>query len=86
MEEVLIIRDVAKRLHKSERWLRDWLSRHPQDVHGRPFYRLAGRTKLFTSADVARILEALPCPQARPAPPGQESVLVRPGIVPRPIS
>ena len=54
--------DVAERLHKSRRWLQDFIQEYP-------FYRLAGRTKLFTEGDIARLIEALPCPgsSSRPA-------------------
>jgi hypothetical protein len=49
--------EVAQRLHKSRRWLQDFVRDHP-------FYRLAGRTKLFTEGDIARLVEALPCPSS----------------------
>src|SRR5215831_4847341 len=62
MIELLTIEDVSERLHKSPRWLHDFLRHNPSDRRGRPFYRCAGRTKLFTEADILRILEALPCP------------------------
>ena len=62
MIELLTTEDVSKRLHKSPRWLQDFLRRNPVDRHGRPFFRLAGRTKLFTDADILRILEALAMP------------------------
>src|SRR6185295_6170471 len=62
MIEMLTTEEVSKRLHKSPRWLQDFLRRNPWGRDGRPFFRLAGRTKLFTDADILRILEALPCP------------------------
>jgi hypothetical protein len=37
--------------------LQDFLRDHPH-------YRLAGRTKLFTDADILRLIEALPCPSS----------------------
>jgi hypothetical protein len=52
---VYTMEEVAQRLHKSRRWLQDFVRNHP-------FYRLAGRTKLFTEGDIARLVEALPCP------------------------
>ena len=52
---LLRIEDVASRLHKSPRWMQDFLRQNP-------FGRMAGRTRLFTEADVAAIIEALPCP------------------------
>jgi hypothetical protein len=71
------IREAAAELRKSERWLRDWLKAHPQDVNGQPFFAKAGRTKLFTPADIDRIHEAM-----RPAtvgtPRDQPSSTVRP--------
>src|SRR5215813_9638943 len=66
--------DVAERLHKSRRWVRTWLSRHPVDRDGQPHVSYkAGRTLLFTALDIARILTSLaletPCPSSlsRPA-------------------
>src|SRR5690242_1819861 len=35
----------AERLHKSRRWLQDWLRDHPVDSLGQPFYSPLGRTK-----------------------------------------
>src|SRR6266851_8698686 len=54
---VYTLDDVAERLHKSRRWLQDF-------VRGRPIGRLAGRTRLFTEADVLTLIEALPCPSS----------------------
>src|SRR5215470_8683489 len=51
----LTLSDVAARLHKSRRWVQDFLRTHP-------YYRLAGRTKLFTESDVLRLYEAMPSP------------------------
>src|SRR5262245_22277960 len=53
--------EVAQRLHKSRRWLQDYLRKHP-------YYRLAGRTKIFTEADILRLYEALPCPSSSGLP------------------
>jgi hypothetical protein len=47
--------EVAGKLRKSRRWLQEFL-------HDHPYYRLAGRTKLFTEEDINRLIEALPCP------------------------
>lgn len=52
---------VAERLHKSRRWLQDYLKEHPH-------YRLAGRTKLFTEEHIAALYEALPCPSSSSRP------------------
>jgi hypothetical protein len=57
-----ILEEVARSLRKSERWLWGWLDRHPMDKRGEPFFRLAGRTKLFTADDIMRLFEGLPCP------------------------
>jgi hypothetical protein len=54
----------AARLHKSERWLRGFLSGRSTDAEGRPLYRLAGRTKLFDDVHIQRLFEALPCPSS----------------------
>ena len=61
---LLTIDQVADQLHKSRRWLRDWLREHPEDAPGRTLYRLAGRTKLFTEQQLNYIIEALPCPSS----------------------
>jgi len=57
--------EAAARLHKSKRWLQDWLSRNPVDAAGRPFYSQLGRDKLFRECDIDRILDAaaraVPC-------------------------
>jgi hypothetical protein len=52
----------AERLGVKRRWLQDWLRGHPHDKYGKAFYRLAGKTKLFTAGDLDRILESLPQP------------------------
>src|SRR5262249_31470085 len=48
----------AARLHKSRRWLQEWLRHHPADRYGEPFYSPLGRTKTFDERDIARIREA----------------------------
>src|SRR5574341_1675283 len=60
----LTLKEAAAKLRKSERWLWDWLDKTPRDPFDRPYYRLAGRTKLLSEGDVARIFEALPCPSS----------------------
>jgi len=54
MKELYRIEDVAQKLHKSPRWLHDFLKKYP-------YYRKAGRTKLFSETDIQMIYEALPC-------------------------
>ena len=54
---LLTLPEVAGRLHKSPRWMQDFLRNNP-------FGRMAGRTRLFTEADVAALIEALPCPSS----------------------
>jgi hypothetical protein len=58
------LEQVAAELHKTKAWLQEWLSRHPYDANGTPFYRKAGRTKLFRRSDIDRIYASLeaPCP------------------------
>jgi len=56
---LLSLEDVADRLHKSARWLRDWLRKNPTDPDGNPFYIPLGRTKVFNEKDFERICAAL---------------------------
>ena len=58
-DSLLSLEDVADRLHKSARWLRDWLRKNPADPNGDPFYIRAGRTMIFTEKDVERICASL---------------------------
>ena len=57
-----LLAEAAMELCKGERWLRDWIKQNPCDARGEAYYRLAGRTKLFTDFDIDRIRESLPCP------------------------
>jgi hypothetical protein len=60
---------VAARLDVKPRFLFDWLRKHPWDKFGQPYYSaIAGKKKLFTEADIARIFAALPKPKAQPCP------------------
>ena len=63
-----VIEEVAAELRVKKRWLAEFLRAHPCDQYGEPFYRLAGRVKLFTDSDVARIYKALPCPSSQSRP------------------
>ena len=47
--------EVAKRLRKTRRWLQDQLREHPEDSRGVPFFRNAGRSKLFTEESITRL-------------------------------
>lgn len=49
--------DAAAHLHISRRKLQDLLRDYP-------FYRVAGKRKLFTASDLARLIQALPCPSS----------------------
>ena len=53
--------EVADTLRVSRRWLQGFIRLHPH-------YRMAGRKKLFSPADVQLLIEALPCPPTCPAP------------------
>ena len=55
----LTMDEAAKTLHRSRRWLQEWLRSHPTDGYGVPFYSPLGRAKLFTDADISRILETV---------------------------
>lgn len=52
-------KQVAKLLGHGERWLRDWLKRHPRDNAGRLFYCPSGRVKLFDEDDIRRLRAAI---------------------------
>src|SRR5262245_14994901 len=62
MTALLTMDEAAKELRVSRRWLQDFIQDHP-------YYRTAGRKKLFTTEDMARLIGALPCPgsSSRPA-------------------
>ena len=63
-----ILEEVAAELRVKKRWLTDFLRAHPRDEYGEPFFRLAGRVKLFTESDISRIYKALPCPSSSSRP------------------
>src|SRR5262245_15415848 len=58
MNPVHTMDEAATRLHKSRRWLQDWLEDHPADRFGNPYFAQLGRTKVFTDDDLNRILAA----------------------------
>ena len=49
--------EVVARLKVSPRWFREFLKKHP-------YYREAGRAKLFTDVDIQRLYEAMTCPSS----------------------
>jgi hypothetical protein len=51
--------EAAAELHKTKRWLREWLRRHPQDATGEPYFTPVGRNKIFHQNDIRRIEQAL---------------------------
>jgi excisionase family DNA binding protein len=55
LQRLYTVEEVAARFRVSRRTLQAHIRRFP-------FYRLLGRRKLFTEADIARLYEALPCP------------------------
>src|SRR6266542_1260226 len=55
----LTLDDAASRLHKSRRWLQDWLRDHPADRNGEPYYAPLGRTKTFEERDIQRIRDTM---------------------------
>jgi hypothetical protein len=61
------IKTAAEKLGVTRRWLMEWLRSHPCDASGCPFYRLAGRAKLFTEGNLGCIYAALPAPEGIPS-------------------
>lgn len=59
MSPFFTIQEAATKLRKSEGWLWDWLGEHPIDGADVPFFRSAGRTKLFREADIDRMRAAI---------------------------
>ncbi len=57
--DVMTLAQAAQALHRSRRWLQDWLRANPADRYGVPFYAPLGRAKLFGDADIARILDTV---------------------------
>jgi hypothetical protein len=55
MTRVFTLAEAAAELRKSKRWLQEWLSKHPVDETGTPFYVPMGRSKTFEEADISRI-------------------------------
>lgn len=55
MTDLLTMDEAATKLRISRRWLQDFIQDHP-------YYRTAGRKKLFTDEDITRLIEAMPCP------------------------
>lgn len=53
--ELYTIDEVAQRFRVSRRKLQ-------AIIRDRPYYRVIGRRKLFTEADIQRLYESLPCP------------------------
>jgi len=79
MNRLRTLDEAAAELHKSKRWLQDWLAKNPMDAVGRPFSSKLGRTRLFQDSDLSRILEATrdtPCPSksSRRAPAKRRTI------------
>lgn len=51
--------EIAARLHRSRRWLLEWLRENPTDATGQPFYLQVGRSKRFTADDGLRMLDLI---------------------------
>lgn len=54
--ELYTMPETAEQLRVSRRWLQDFIKEHP-------FYRMAGRKKLFSAEDVRKLHEAMPRPE-----------------------
>jgi hypothetical protein len=55
--ELYTMEETAEQLRVSRRWLQDFIKEHP-------FYRMAGRKKLFTANDIRDLHQAMPAPEA----------------------
>src|SRR6266566_4547122 len=55
MNELYTLDEICLRLRVSRRWLGGYL-------RTRPYYRIVGRRKMFTTEDLARLIGELPCP------------------------
>jgi hypothetical protein len=52
---IFTLDESAAQLLVSRRWLQHFL-------RGRPYGRMAGRKRLFTESNIAKLIEGLPCP------------------------
>ena len=59
MSKLITLTDAAAEIGVSKRWLQYWLSAHPVDNGGIPFYVPIGRNKRFDVADIDRIKAAI---------------------------
>lgn len=54
--ELYTMPETAEQLRVSRRWLQDYIKEHP-------FYRMAGRKKLFSADDIRKLHETMPRPE-----------------------
>jgi hypothetical protein len=59
MSRALTLAEAASELHKSKRWLQDWLANNPVDEFGNLYFSKAGRTHLFDEGDIGRLKKAI---------------------------
>lgn len=64
--------EVAARLHRSKRWLMEWLRQNSIDRYGKPLYSMVGRTKRFTGDQIVLIIDEILTQEDRCEPEREE--------------
>lgn len=81
MTAFLTLPEVAGKLRVEPLWLTRWLRRHPRDSQGEPFFRRAGRTKLFTEKTADAISCVIHGRPINPPEPPKPAKITRKGFI-----